>query len=189
MSQDPYPWAQALDSLHDQVWTRLIRGVHDRRAAARHPTLATVSVDGKPQARTVVLRAVDRELGTLDIHTDRRSAKVAELAANPYAALHVWDAKARLQLRLETRVVSPSAEAVDLIWSRVSDTSRLSYGGEPGPGEPLPDALAYRKSPEPARFVVLRLVVERMDILHLGSDHRRARFQRVDGWQGQWLVP
>lgn len=48
-----------------------MRGVDDRHAPARHPTLATVNSEGKPQARTVVLRAADQRSATLDIHTYR----------------------------------------------------------------------------------------------------------------------
>lgn len=43
MSLDPHPWAQQLGTLYYHAWQRLVRGVHDRYAPARHPTLATVS--------------------------------------------------------------------------------------------------------------------------------------------------
>jgi drug/metabolite transporter (DMT)-like permease len=78
MTTDPHPWATGLESpdaqvcLHAQVWARLLRGVGDRHAPARHPVLATVAQGGMPQARTVVLRAADAAAGTLDIHTDLR---------------------------------------------------------------------------------------------------------------------
>ncbi|MBC7477316.1 MAG: pyridoxamine 5'-phosphate oxidase family protein, partial [Pseudorhodobacter sp.] len=101
MKPDLHPWASELSHLHAEVWLRLSRGVHDRHAPARHPTLATVSVDGRPQARTVVLRAADKPAGTLDIHTDLYSAKFQELRATPFAALHMWDPAAHLQVRLE----------------------------------------------------------------------------------------
>ena len=69
------------------------------------------------------------------------------------------------------------------------DASRLSYGGSPAPGQPIAKSLGYRKTPERERLVVLRLLIERMDVLHLGLDHRRAGFERDDDWAGQWLVP
>ena len=56
MTLELHPWAADLQELQAQVWTRLVRGVRDRRAPSRHPTLATVSPEGKPEARTVVLR-------------------------------------------------------------------------------------------------------------------------------------
>lgn len=189
MKPDVHPWACDLPQLHAQVWTRLIRGVHDRRAPARHPTLATVTPDGKPQARTVVLRAADKPAGTLDIHTDLRSAKVGDLRVTPFAALHVWDASAHLQLRLEAHVTVLAGPDVAAIWAGVPVATRLSYGSIPAPGQPIAGALDYTKVPEPASFVVLRLQVSAVDALHLGPNHRRARFDRQNAWAGAWLAP
>ena len=42
MTTDPHAWAANLDTLYAQVWARLVRGVGDRHAPARHPTFATV---------------------------------------------------------------------------------------------------------------------------------------------------
>lgn len=85
-AHDPHPWALDLDTLHDQAWQRLIRGVRDRHAPARHPSLATVSPDGFPQVRTVVLRAADRSHQRLEIHTNLFSAKVEDLRHTPHAS-------------------------------------------------------------------------------------------------------
>ena len=189
MTTDLHPWAADLADLYAQVWTRLVRGVRDRRAPTRHPTLATVKPDGKPQARTVVLRAADKNAGSMDIHTDMHSAKVAELRNTPYAALHVWDEAARLQMRLKTIVTILTGADVAAIWASVSDKSRLSYGSLPAPGEPIAQALAYTKLPDPASFAVLRLTVQTIDVLHLGPNHRSARFDRDADWAGMWLCP
>lgn len=189
MKSDPHPWASDLALLHAEAWLRLTRGVHDRHAPARHPTLATVSPDGRPQARTVVLRAVDKTAGTLDIHTDLRSAKVTDLRAIPFAALHVWDTSAHLQLRLEARVTLLTGHDVAAIWEGVPETSRVAYGSTPAPGQPIAQALDYTKAVDPASFVVLRLRVSTVDALHLGPNHRRARFDRDNDWTGTWLAP
>jgi pyridoxamine 5'-phosphate oxidase len=189
MKPNPHPWAGDLSQLFVEVWRRLSRGVHDRHAPARHPTLATVASDGRPQARTVVLRAANKPAGTLDLHTDLRSAKVQELRAMPFAALHVWDTSAHLQVRLEARVEILTGQDVAMIWAGVPEASRLAYGTSPAPGQPIADALAYTKGPDPAFFAVLRLNVSSVDALHLGPNHRRARFDRLDGWTGVWLTP
>lgn len=189
MSSDLHPWAETLSALHDQVWTRLIRGVHDRRAAARHPTLATVSADGTPQARTIVLRAADRCAASLRFYTDRQSAKVAELRAQPKASLHIWDNSAHLQMRLLADVSFVMDEDVTAIWASLPEVARHSYGSTPAPGQPLRDALDYQKTPDPAAFIVGVLALQEMDILHLGPQHRRARFSRAKGWQGVWCAP
>jgi pyridoxine/pyridoxamine 5'-phosphate oxidase len=189
MMSDPHPWASTLDGLLAQVWARLVRGVNDRHAPARHPTFATVSSEGWPEARTVVLRGVDPVAGMLEVHTDLHSAKVAALRGNPRAAFHVWEAAAHLQIRLMTEVTILAGDDVAAIWAKVPDPSRQSYGTSPAPGTPIADALAYAKPADPARFAVLRCAVQRMDIVHLGPQHRRARFDRADGWAGQWLAP
>jgi pyridoxamine 5'-phosphate oxidase len=189
MTTDPHPWAAQLDTLYAQVWARLVRGVRDRHAPARHPTFATLSPDGWPEARTVVLRSADPVASTLDIHTDLRSAKVASLRHSPRAALHIWDASAHLQSRIEVEVDILTGAQVAGTWARVPDPSRQSYGTTPAPGIPIADALAYKKIPDPASFAVLRCTVRAIDAVHLGPQHRRARFTSADGWAGQWLAP
>lgn len=189
MTSDPHPWAATLATLQDEVWTRLVRGVHDRRAPARHPTLATVSPQGAPRARTVVLRGADRAAAHLAIYTDVRSAKVGDLRARAQAALLVWDPGAHLQVRLSASVAILTGDAVADVWARLPEAGRLSYGGDPAPGQPLPDALAHVRSPDAAAFAVLQLDLQEMDVLHLGPRHRRAVYARADGWAGQWCAP
>ena len=189
MTSEPHPWAANLADLHAKVWTQLIRGVGDRRSAARHPTLATVTPGGMPRARTAVLRAANSKAATLDLHTDLRSAKIAELETTPHAALHVWDSTAHLQIRIEASVaILTGADAAD-IWARMPEPARSIYGVVPAPGTVITDSLGYGKNPEAAAFALLRLRILAMDVLHLGPHHRRARFDRDGGWQGQWLVP
>lgn len=189
MTTDPHGWATELDTLRAQVWTRLLRGVGDRHSPARHPAFATVAPDGTPEIRTVVLRAADPVAGRLDVHTDLRSAKVAALRHNPNAALHVWDSTAHLQTRIAALVEVMTGDAVASLWQQVPETSQAAYGTMPAPGTPIAAALAYHKSPDPAAFVVLRCTVQAIDALQLGPNHRRARFDRIDGWRGQWLAP
>lgn len=193
MTEDPRDrleiWATELDSLADRAWTALSRGVADRRAPARHPTLATISPDGWPETRMVVLRAADRAAGRVEIHSDLLAAKVAALRANRRAALHVWDASARLQIRLSAEVRILDGDAVAAIWQDLPDVTRHSYGTTPPPGQPIAEALDYRKPADPARLAVLDCRLIAMDLLHLGSQHRRARYDAASGWTGQWLAP
>lgn len=189
MNVDPHPWARELGTLHAHAWHRLTRGVHDRHAPARHPTLATVSVEGLPQARTVVLRKADRASGSLEIHTNLFSPKVKELRAQPVAALHVWDSTSRLQIRLQVEAMIAHGDQVTEIWSKVPEASRTAYSTNSVPGSWIPEALAYESTPDEAAFAVIRLDIRAMDLLHLGPAHRRAQFSREDGWVGRWLAP
>lgn len=181
-------WWLQTDTLRAQAWTLLARGVADRRAAARHPVLATVSPAGWADARTVVLRAAVAESALLTVHTDSASGKVAGLRANPHCTLLVWDAKAHLQIRIRARarITLGDPEA----WAQVPESARLVYGGTPPPGTPLDDPEDHVAGPDPARFAVIDCEAEEIDLLHLGQDrHRRARYARTDGWRGQWIAP
>ncbi|MEM1316121.1 MAG: pyridoxamine 5'-phosphate oxidase family protein [Pseudomonadota bacterium] len=183
-------WQESLEGTRSQVWSRWSRGVADRRCATRHPTLCTVGLDGAPQARTVVLRACDPAEGMLEMHADLASAKIAELAAEPRAALHVWDARLKLQMRLAATVEVLSGEAVATRWARVPEGPRRAYGGTPPPGAALEDPRAHDAEPTAERFAALLARVEAIETLHLGPDlHRRARFLRAEDWRGVWLAP
>jgi hypothetical protein len=165
------------------------RGVADARAPARHIALATTAPDGAPQVRTVVLRAAEPEAGTIDIHTDLRSAKVAALRARPQAEALVWDRRARLQVRLSGEVAILTGEGAAALWARVPMAARPVYGADPPPGTPIAGALAYASGDGTAAFAVLRLTLGRIEVLHLGERHRRAAFLRDGNWEGQWLSP
>lgn len=173
----------SLDSTLDQVWQRLGRGVADRRAPARHPVLATVGADGA-EARVVVLRAADREAGTLTIHTDSASGKVAQLRETSGATLLVWDEKAKLQIRLRANVdiIAGDTDA----FARLPDAAQLNYGGTPAPGTPISEPGVHDPAPDARRFTVLVAHVREIETLHLGTPHRRARFR--DG-AATWLAP
>jgi pyridoxamine 5'-phosphate oxidase len=186
---DPHPWASDLETLHAQVWARLTRGVRDRHAPSRHPTFATVSPDGQPEARTVVLRSADMTAGTLDVHTDLRSAKIAALRINPRAALHVWDHSAHLQTRINVQVTILTGDAVAHYWEKLPEAGRANYGTTPAPGEPISQSLDYIKKPDQSIYAVLSCKVQNVDVVHLGPQHRRASFDYTKNRAAQWLVP
>ena len=75
------------DDLLADTWRTLVRAVADSRHAWRWPALATIGADGAPDVRTVVLRNASEALRRLELHTDARSAKVAQVAARPQAII------------------------------------------------------------------------------------------------------
>lgn len=189
MTDELHEWARSLDTLREQAWKRLSRGVADRRAAARHPTLASVDRQGMPRARTVVLRAADRDQAKLRVYTDRYADKVDELQATPHAGIHVWDQSAHLQIRLLADVAVQVGAAVEPVWAELSEHARNCYGFQPTSGAPIADSLGYEQWPQPSAFAVLDMTIQQMDILHLGNRHRRGWFERQDEWVGRWIVP
>ena len=122
-----FSFAGSLDETLDKVWRLLGRGVADRHAAERHPTLANVGLDGAPQLRTVVLRSADRAAALLTVHTDNKSAKVAQLQADPRCALHVWNSKQKLQIRIKAEAALLTGASVADVWDRVPASSRTAF--------------------------------------------------------------
>ncbi len=72
-------------------------------------TLATSSSDGRPSARTVLLKDFDNQGFTF--FTNYESQKGLELAANPFAALLFTWLDLQRQIRIEGRVEKIAAEA------------------------------------------------------------------------------
>ncbi|WP_394151783.1 pyridoxamine 5'-phosphate oxidase family protein [Loktanella salsilacus] len=182
-------WFETLPGLYDEVWNQLAQGAARKDVAAQQPTLSTISPDGWPESRTVVLRSADRSRSRLDAFTDVKSDKMASLASHPRAALHFWDAERALQVRIQATVAVCTGSSVADDWHALPDAARLSYGITPPPGQALSDALDYVKTPDQSRFCVLQLTVVHIDAVHLGKDHRRAIFTAANGWTGMWVSP
>jgi hypothetical protein len=184
-----------LEDCLQEAFRRLARGVADRRSAFHTPTLATIGTDGAPEARTVVLRGFDAATRTIRLHTDARSGKVAELARDPRCTLHLYDAGAKLQLRLGGRGTLHGDDAVaERAWADSRDSSRMVYAVEPGPGTPIAEPLAAPRDAAAGRgaFRVILLRFDRLEWLELAATgHRRAGFT----WPAEaapamtWLVP
>jgi pyridoxine/pyridoxamine 5'-phosphate oxidase len=137
----------------------------------------------------VVLRTIDKEQSILEIHTNIHSAKIVDLKANSAAGLHIWDEACRLQIRVSAQASVIYGQAVECTWSRVPLDSRKAYSGSAIPGTPISSSNAYDSVPDVNAFAVIKLHILEMDLLHLGAQHRRARFTRDDAWAGQWLIP
>ena len=174
-------WFESLPGLWEAGWEAL--------SEKGEVVLATVSPSGWPEARSVILRRADREAARCEVHTDAGSGKIGSLDACPRAALHLWRPEIALQLRLSAEVRILTGDATRAAWDEVPDRSQTAYGKRPAPGTPIAEALAYELTPGPEAFAILSLEVQEVDALHLGAQHRRARFDRGSGWRGPWLAP
>ncbi|MEL7174391.1 MAG: pyridoxamine 5'-phosphate oxidase family protein, partial [Pseudomonadota bacterium] len=76
-----------LDAVLDAAWTRLQRGAADKRSAFNTLQIATLGPQGWPEQRTVVLRRVEPSERRVTFHTDRRSAKAAEIESDGRVSL------------------------------------------------------------------------------------------------------
>ena len=186
-----------LDLTLDAAWTYLANGVKDRHSAFHAPSVATVSCDGEPDVRTMILRGVDRSARTLRFHTDHRAGKLAHISANSAGFIHVYDRAAKIQLRLTCRMtVETSGLRVDAAWAATRPMSRACYQAVRDPGTPVTAPLDVEYDAQAtndgfAHFSVLMAQVSRIEWMYLAArGHARARFlHEGDAWTGTWLTP
>jgi pyridoxine/pyridoxamine 5'-phosphate oxidase len=166
--------------LEHHVVERLSQAVMSRRGAWRTPVLATIATDGAPTARTVVIRRLDPEARLMEIFTDARSAKIAQIAAEPRVALTFWDPDAAEQLRVVGRAHRvEDASLVDARWEAIGPRGQEIYAeSSAGTGRD--------------RLMVLHVVWQEWDWLWIGDiTHRRARLHwTAEGTvQAAWIDP
>ncbi|MEM1383348.1 MAG: pyridoxamine 5'-phosphate oxidase family protein [Pseudomonadota bacterium] len=190
-----------LEVLGEQAWIRLSRASADRNSPFRQLQLATLSPQGWPEIRSVILRECSPSARQIAFHTDKRSAKFGEIRRDGRVSIHLWDAKPQIQLRLWGQAVAESDErGADAAWDRLVEVQRAVYRGALPPGRVTAgatDAAEAMQKPgaggvDPGRqhFARVAVTVMRFEWLQLRQGgHRRARFDWKGAWQGQWLVP
>ena len=168
--------AAAGAALLERTFALLERATADRRSNFRQFTLATVE-KGRPAARTVVLRAVDRGARAVTFWTDRRSAKVAALD-RPVEALF-WDEKTSLQLRLAGRALAAGTEEPDVaaLFEGLPDRALHDYATLAAPGADWQANAAFERSRARENFMRVRVEATGADLLELApGGHRRFAF-------------
>ena len=186
---------QTPEEIRQHIWKELGRATHDRHHSWRTPVLATATDDGYVNARTVVLRRVDALDQVLEIYTDHRSSKVAELTAQPLAYLVFWSPRLHWQLRVRAKwSVHTTGADVASRWQAVRQTrSAGDYMSNLHPGASLPEdgsgaqGDAFTRNIDENYFAILQAHVVEIDWLELGrQQHRRAK---LIGETWQWLNP
>ena len=196
--------ALTLDDMMALAVDLLADGAANAGSPLRKPVLATVALDGAPAARTVILRNFDETERVLELFTDARSAKVAELERELRAAMLFYDPRRDVQLRLTGRAVPLTGAAAAAAWAAAGLPSRRAYLAVAAPGTPSPAPTSGLPAevegiiPAPERleegranFAVIRFAFDEADLVVLSrSGHRRARIRwRADGVAAEWLVP
>jgi pyridoxamine 5'-phosphate oxidase len=188
---DTGSWQLASLSAAD-VWRRLSADLDAAAASARHPlhlvTVVTVGADGSPESRTVVLRGFDAERRELWFHTDIRSPKAGQIARDRRVALHWYDARARIQIRIAALAEVHHADSIARdAWLVSQPMSRACYGSAAAPGTPLPE---FPAAPEPleatdsaglANFAVIRCGFAAVELLALHVSGHERILLRLDG--------
>lgn len=150
------------------------------RDAWRIATLASINLDGLPQARQVVIREVSPDLSSMTIFTDRRSNKVAELTHQPQCSLLFWCPIRQQQLRCVC--VASFEDNIKSYWENVAGRKGvLDYATEMPPGSLLEGQISFDMSRAKENFCVIKLHVKSIDRLELSREgHRRQRLS-ADG--------
>ena len=181
-------------------WRALLRGAREREGRApqaRWLQLASVAADGTPRVRTLVFRGW-AGAAALDLLTDRRSAKPAELALQPAVELCWLLPRARSQFRLRGQLQELPAgleiQERQRHWQALTPGGRALWGW-PSPGEPLdPEAPFPSECPDgvplPEHFQLLRITLSQVELLELtGHPHRRRRWRLETQWLEEPLNP
>jgi pyridoxamine 5'-phosphate oxidase len=164
-------------------------------------TLATVSAEGRPSTRVVLIKGYDAR--GIVWYTNYQSRKGQELAAHPFAALQFhWVTQERV-VRIEGRVEKTSAEESDAYYASRPLDSRLGAWASPQ-SQPISSravlvANAARTAaehglhpPRPPHWGGYRLVPDRWEFWQGRKSrlHDRLVYRLVDGaWLRERLAP
>ena len=111
------------NSIEQAIWQQLLRASADKHHEWRCPILATQDDDYGPDARIIILRAVDIHEKKLTFYTDSRSPKVKQLITYPDVMLVFWSKRLNWQLRVKANMnVATKGEFVDKTWDIVKQS-------------------------------------------------------------------
>lgn len=194
MELDPDPFAQLT------AWLEEARSTHLREPTAM--ALATVSAEGEPQVRMVLLRGWEER--ALTFYSNHESDKGKALEAHPRAAICLyWDPLER-QVRVSGRVERLDREGSEAYFAARPVGSRIAAWAS-DQSRPINDraTLEQRVADVRARFPTddiplppfwggYRLLPTAFEFWQGRPDrlHDRLRYTRTDeGWQQQRLMP
>lgn len=170
----------------------LARALHRNRSKpeSRYFQLATVTAEGRPANRTVVFRGFAEASNQIQLVTDRRSDKLGQIQANPWAEACWYFTQTREQFRLTGRLSVITADHPEVqaqadrrfAWQKLSNGARQQFHW-PQPkakrqedGEPF--AVADLDPAQPLdNFCLVRLEPLAVDHLELrGDPQNRTRY-------------
>ena len=180
-----------LGELFDEIIQEWRSSYKSRFHPFKYSTLTTVSEDGFPRSRTVVVREI-HENHDIVIFTDSRSNKARQISSNPKACLLAYHPKKLKQLRWDGNLVPITDPAeVKRLFQKVSQKSLKDYTTLNPPGHTIanPDLVDYVTRKE-AHFLPLKFVPAQVEYLQLKRpNHLRALYKKDEGWNGTWLTP
>jgi pyridoxamine 5'-phosphate oxidase len=164
-------------------------------------SLATVSAEGTPDARIVLLKGLEQ--GGFTFYTNYRSRKARQLEARPAACLVFLWAELERQVRIEGTVGKLSAQEADQYFASRPLGARLSAWAS-AQSEPVASRAQLEKSleeararfneqpPRPPHWGGYRLVPQRIEFWQGRADrlHDRLLYARAGtAWRMERLAP
>ncbi len=192
------PIYKELDEVIDDCWRMLFRPTKDKKDPLRYPTVISVSPEGKPQGRTVVLRKVDRKHRLLRLYTDIRAEKVTDLRTQPELLWHFYHPKKQIQIRASGKAIIRHKDALcEEVWKNTPPFARKNYCTSASPATPtdratngLPDDWQEKSEAAFENFSIIETTIEAVDFLYLHPEmQHRAKFWFDKKWQGTWVTP
>ncbi len=178
----------------DAALATLQHALHDRGSTLRNVQFATVSPDGRPNVRTVVLRGLERAPPLAELHTDLRAGKVRDIGHVEAVTILAWSSAEQLQVRLDGDArLHHGDELARGRWDALSPGARKPYGLRAHPGTAIadPDAQDHLPADEQfAQFGVVLVALTTLDVLRLGpegSQTRAAGRFTADGLVADWV--
>ena len=204
--EDALQSSDSLTRVEASIWESLNAASGSNHHGWHSGSLNTVSLqDGsvdRVNSRTVILRAVDMEMRTIDCHTDVRSEKVSDLRTCSCASWTFYDPQSRIQLRLGGHAVVIDDAQADDAWQNTSLSSRAAYLSLATPAKesrdrsppPTDDRFVSQEESDRGRenFRIVRMTVKTCDWLYLRREgHVRVRASYADPLNPEvcWLVP
>ena len=183
-------------SFIDAGLSALERSLHDHEGELRNIQLATISAEGRPGLRTLVLRGFDRSEACAEMHTDARAGKVRDIAHAREVTILAWSAADHLQLRFEGRArLHRDDEIARARWDKLSANARNTYGLRSEPATPIADPEDQSHLPPEEQFrqfTVILVSLTAFDILRLepgGGQTRACGSFGPAGITGYWVGP
>ncbi|RLD24379.1 MAG: pyridoxamine 5'-phosphate oxidase [Bacteroidetes bacterium] len=132
-------------------------------------TLSTISEDGRPAGRIVLIKGVEN--GKFIFYTNYKSKKGSDLAANPVAAMTFYYKELDRQIRIEGTIEKHDEAASDEYFDTRPIKSRIGAW------------ISAQSQPIPSRVYLMRKFVE-YSLKHVGQKVKRPPF-----WGGYALTP
>ena len=174
-----------------QILSELTEAGHKKDHPFRWPVLSTADAEGRPDARTVVLRSCEE--GIAAIYSDARTGKIQHLSAQPHATLLFFDPARMLQVRASGEASVHCGDSLaESHWKKLPEGRRNEYQSSAAPGTNWTPGAGERDETLGSRhFAVLYVRFQQLEVLQLArEEHQRVLLWReAGGWVRQRVVP